>query len=203
MIPYKITAETINKANSYVPMLKKREFVDSAINNCFVTLRITSETGAVTKTMPSMYKVNTGLKSRYLMGAFVKLYLNESYDPVDGDEWLMSQDDYDNYKSGHIFNEMNRFKSNNEIRDKIFDILSDYKELVTMFEEELAGSAKAMNDPVSRLYMLFAELMTPGQVNQMIDDINAQKDEIERYVAEHHKAAETATEGADEAVTDK
>ena len=126
------------------------------------------------------------------MSAFVKMYLNEEYVPVEGNEWLMSQDDYNNYKSGHIFNEMNRFKSNNEIRDKIFDILSDYKELVTMFEQEIEGSLKAMNDPVSRVYMLFTELMTPTQVSQMLDDITAQKDEIERFVAEQKKAAEEA-----------
>ena len=193
MIPYKITAEAIGKASSYVPIEKKQQFVEYAINDCFTTLRITSETTAgLQKVMPSMYKVNTALVSRYLMSAFVKMYLNEEYVPVEGNEWLMSQDDYNNYKSGHIFNEMNRFKSNNEIRDKIFDILSDYKELVTMFEQEIEGSLKAMNDPVSRVYMLFTELMTPTQVSQMLDDITAQKDEIERFVAEQKKAAEEA-----------
>lgn len=194
MIPYKFTAETIVNANSYVPLAKKLEFINYATERCYTSLRITSnpET-AQAKVMPSMYKVNAALKSRYLMGAFLKLYLKEEYIPVEGDEWLMSQDDYDNFKSGHLFNEMNRFKSNNEIRDKVFDILSDYKELTTMFEEELLGSLNALNDVVSRIYMAFTDMLTPEQVTDMINDINHSKDELEQYIAER-KQEEAAAE---------
>lgn len=194
MIPYKFTAETIVNANSYVPLAKKLEFINYAAERCYTSLRITSnpET-AQAKVMPSMYKVNAALKSRYLMGAFLKLYLKEEYIPVEGDEWLMSQDDYDNFKSGHLFNEMNRFKSNNEIRDKVFDILSDYKELTTMFEEELLGSLNALNDVVSRIYMAFTDMLTPEQVTDMINDINHSKDELEQYIAER-KQEEAAAE---------
>ena len=194
MIPYKFTAETIVNANSYVPLATKLEFINYAAERCYTSLRITSnpET-AQAKVMPSMYKVNAALKSRYLMGAFLKLYLKEEYIPVEGDEWLMSQDDYDNFKSGHLFNEMNRFKSNNEIRDKVFDILSDYKELTTMFEEELLGSLNALNDVVSRIYMAFTDMLTPEQVTEMINDINHSKDELEQYIAER-KQEEAAAE---------
>lgn len=186
MITYKFTAETIINAESYVPLEKKVEFINYASERCFTSLKITSnpET-AQAKVMPSMYKINAALKSRYLLGAFLKLYLKEEYVPVEGDEWLLSQDDYDNYKSGHLFNEMNRFKSNNEIRDKVFDILSDFKELTTMFEEELAGSLHALNDVVSRIYMAFTEMVTPDQVSEMLNDINQSKDEIEQYIDEH------------------
>lgn len=194
MITYKFTAETIVNANSYVPLAKKLEFINYAAERCYTSLRITSnpET-AQAKVMPSMFKVNAALKSRYLMGAFLKLYLKEEYIPVEGDEWLMSQDDYDNFKSGHLFNEMNRFKSNNEIRDKVFDILSDYKELTTMFEEELLGSLNALNDVVSRIYMAFTDMLTPEQVTDMINDINHSKDELEQYIAER-KQEEAAAE---------
>ena len=196
MIPYKFTAETIINAESYVPLAKKVEFINYASERCFTSLKITSnpET-AQAKVMPSMYKINAALKSRYLLGAFLKLYLKEEYVPVEGDEWLLSQDDYDNYKSGHLFNEMNRFKSNNEIRDKVFDILSDFKELTTMFEEELAGSLHALNDVVSRIYIAFTEMVTPDQVSEMLNDINQSKDEIEQYIAEHKE--ETAEEEQD------
>lgn len=195
MIPYKITAETIVNANSYVPLAQKLEFINYAAERCYTSLRITSnpET-AQAKVMPSMYKVNAALKSRYLMGAFIKLYLKEEYIPVEGDEWLMSQDDYDNFKSGHLFNEMNRFKSNNEIRDKVFDILSDYKELTTMFEEELLGSLNALNDVVSRIYMAFTDMLTPEQVTDMINDINHSKDELEQYIAERRQEEAAAEE---------
>lgn len=197
MIPYKITPETISKANSYAPLAKKLEFVQYAAERCFTALNITASLNDMqTKTMPSMYKINTGLKSRYLMGAFLKLYLNEEYIPVEGDEWLLAQDDYDNYRSGHIFNEMNRLKSNNDIRDKVFDILSDFKELTAMLEEDLSESLTAMNDPVSRIYMTFTEMLAPEQVKQMLEDISAQKDEIEHFIAETKAEAAEAAETA-------
>ncbi len=195
MIPFKITPETIEKASSYASLADKIEFINYATERSFTSLNIVANPDVPqARVMPNMFKVNTGLKNRYLMGAFLKLYLHEEYTPVEGDEWLLSQDDYDNYRSGHIFNEMNRFKSNNEIRDKVFDILSDYKELTTMFEEELKGSLNAMNDVVSRIYMSFAEMLTPGQVEQMLNDINAQKEEIEQYMAEAKAEAEAEAE---------
>ena len=196
MIPYIIKPETIKSATTYVPLAEKIEFVNYVSERCFTSLKITSnpET-AQSKVMPSMYKLNSALKNRYLMGAFMKLYLHEEYFPVRGDKWLLSQDDYDNYKCGHIFNELNRMKSNAELRDIVFDILADYKELTTMLDEEIAGSLNAMNDVVSRIYMAFTDMLTPEQVSGMVNDINASKDEIERYIAEHRQ--EEVTEEQD------
>lgn len=191
MIKYEITAELIEKANDYVPLAGKEAFAKYASVKCFDTLKVTAQkNNNDMSVMPNLSKVNTALRNRYLMGAFVSLYLRQKFDPVEGDEFLMSQDEYDNYAGSHIFNEMNRLKSNSVIRDKVFDILSDFKELTAMLDAEIEGTLFALNDTVSRLFMAFTQIMEPQAVEQMLNDINSTKDEIEQYIAEGKSAAE-------------
>ena len=199
MIKQEITAETIEQANSYVPLLKKAEFAKYAAQRCMIGLNVTADDGlGHERAMPSLNKVDPALRSRYLMSAFVKLYLrNGNFIPVENDEILMSQDEYDNYAGSHIFNEMNRLKSNNSIRNKVFDILSDFKELTAMFDAELNGMLYALNDPVARIYMAFTQMMNPEEVSQMLSDINTKKGEIEQFISEMNSNAEEQTEEPD------
>lgn len=183
MIPYEITEETIKNATSYVPALEKERFIQYAASRCFITLNISAlPNNSSKKAMPAMYKINTLTKNRYLMGALAKLYLHEDYIPIKDDEWLMSLDDYDNFKSGHIFNALNRFKSNNEIRDKVFDLMSDFKELTMMLEEELEETSKALNDSVSRIYMMLCEMLSPQEMENMLKTLEEKTSELESYM---------------------
>ena len=158
------------------------EFARYVSQRVFDSLKVTAENNGESKVLPSLNKLNQGLRKRYLMGAFVKLYLQQEYIPVEGDEWLMAQDDYDNYAGSHIFNEMNRLKSNSIIRDKVFDILSDYKELTEIVDTEAEGMLNGLNDPVSRIYMAFTQMLKPEEVSGMLKDINEKKDEIDQYI---------------------
>ena len=183
MIKVEITTETIERANSYVDLLTKTEFAKYVSQRMFDSLKVTADDGKNGgKVLPSLNKLNAGLRKRYLMGAFVKLYLMQDYDPVEGDDALMSQDDYDNYAGSHIFNEMNRLKSNSAIRDKVFDILSDFKELTEIVDTETEGILAALNDPVSRIYMTLTQMATPEEISGLLDDINSKRDEIDDYI---------------------
>ena len=137
----KLTEEGLLAARDYVPLMEKAAFAAECAGRCFDRMEVRVEGGQV---LP-YFKENVERRSRYLMGGFVKLYLGEDFEPVEGETYLMSADDYDRWAGGHIFNQIDRMKGK--------------------------GMLQAMNDPVSRFQDLAAQSMTPEAVQKTLDDL--------------------------------
>lgn len=181
----KITVEQIEKANEYVPFIEKEKFVNSVADKCFDRLQISADSGDENIPIPPMYKENSGLKMRYAMGAFVKLYLKEDFESVEGEEYLMSLDDYDRYAGGHIFNQIERMKNGNaDLRNKCFDLLQDYKVLEKMLNTEVYSLLQVMNEPVNRILAHIGAMTTPQAVEGFISSMQTLQNELEEYKAE-------------------
>lgn len=164
----KVTEEGLLAARDYVPLMEKAAFAAECAGRCFDRMEVRVEGGQV---LP-YFKENVERRSRYLMGGFVKLYLGADFEPVEGETYLMSADDYDRWAGGHIFNQIDRMKGKGpELRDKAFDLLADYRNLEKMLKTEIYGMLQAMNDPVSRFQDLAAQSMTPEAVQKTLDDL--------------------------------
>lgn len=164
----KLTEEELLAARDYVPLMEKAAFAAECAGRCFDRMEVRVEGGQV---LP-YFKENVERRSRYLMGGFVKLYLGEDFEPVEGETYLMSADDYDRWAGGHIFNQIDRMKGKGpELRDKAFDLLADYRDLEKMLKTEIYGMLQAMNDPVSRFQDLAAQSMTPEAVQKTLADL--------------------------------
>ena len=130
--------------------------------------------------MPNMYIEDTFAKSRYLMAALCVLYLGIPSDKLDkesGDDWLMTDAEYDHYAMSHIVNQIERMKSNAELRDKAFDLLRDYRDLEKRLNTAIYNTMAVMNDPINRLFQKLAFDMSP-------EALEAQKKELERLQQE-------------------
>ena len=154
-----LTSEMMERARDYVPLAEKEAWCAENAPRVFDKLAITADG----ETMPPMYMVNAGLKSRYLMGALTKLYFGvettQSFAvtaPVkdaegDGkDEWLMSEADYDRWAGSHVFNQLERMKRDAWHKIKAFDLLADYRDLEKRFSTQISGLLAVQNDPVIR-----------------------------------------------------
>lgn len=141
-----ITADAITTAKDYMPIAEKEKWAAETAAKCFDKLAISTGTGA----MPPMYAINTGLKSRYLMAVLVGYYLGQDYEPDAEDAALISEADYDKWAGGHVLNEIERWKSEPSIRNKCFDILSDYRDLEKRLSAQISGLLAVQNDPVLR-----------------------------------------------------
>ena len=109
--------------------------------------------------MPPMYMINDSLKSRYLLGAFVGMYLGMKYEPDASDKLLMSEMDYDKWAGSHVLNQMERLKRDTDVRDKCFDLLYDYRMLEKRFHSAIIGLLTVQNDPVIRQNEMMANQM--------------------------------------------
>lgn len=178
---YKITEEDIRNANTYVPIGEKSALVEHiGENRCFQVLSISYGD----ETMPPMYREDHELKSRYMLTALLKLYFKKEVETVEDDEWLMARDEYDRWCENHIFNTIERFKSNQGLRDQVFNLLYDYKDLEKRVNLELFGRLNVMNDSLLRIMQKLGEQLTPESIIQATDALSGLQgqlqDELER-----------------------
>lgn len=140
-----ITKEMLAAASDYMTSTAKEAWISENAPKCFDRLSIT----AGDDPMPPMYMINAGLKARYLMTALA-YYLKQPFETDEKDNSLMSETDYDRWAGSHAINQIERWKSDRELRDKCFDLLSDYHELEKRFSAQLYGLLNVQNDFVLR-----------------------------------------------------
>lgn len=140
-----LTGDIMQKARDYVPLAEKEAWVAENAPRCFDKLAITSDGEPV----PPMYMVNAGLKSRYLMGALVKLYFEATPFTPETD-WLMTEADYDRWAGSHIMNQLERMKHDTTYRYKAYDLTADFKDLEKRFSTQITGLLTVQNDSVIR-----------------------------------------------------
>ena len=179
----------MQEAEAYVPISKKAEFVHYCAERCFDKLDITATSGNDTlSAMPPMWKENSELKARYMMGGLLKLYLKQEAQTDENDEWLLTEQEYDRWAAAHILNQIERMKSNASLRDKCFDLLQDYKTLEKMLNTEVYGLIRAMNDSVSRIIAQIQASTTPESMKNAMAQLEQSKKDYEKYMKESGKA---------------
>lgn len=186
-----ITEEQMKNAVSYAPAKAKEDFVEYCRRRCLSPVNIDLNFGE-NSAMPSMFTEDTFLKSRYLMTALCVLYLGIPINEIskeDGDEWLMTIAEYDRYAMSHVVNQIERMKSNAELRDKAFDILRDYRDLEKRLNTVIYNTMTVMNDPTNRLFQKLSFDVSPealeeqkrelGRLQQEMEEIRKSKEEKE------------------------
>lgn len=161
----KITREMLAEAEDYLPCTAKEAWVEENAAKCFDRLAVKVDEDP----LPPMYMVNEGIKRRYLMAAFAKLYMKQEYDADERDPALMGAEDYDKWAGGHVFSQMERLKRDAEARDKCFDLLDDFRDLEKRFFAHIAGLLAVQNDAVVRQaqYSTASLQALPGLLEQL------------------------------------
>ena len=178
----KITEEIVWQAKDYVPMAEKRAFVDAVVSQCISMVSVTATIGEESTAMPPMYKEDSFGKARYLMGAFVKMYLRQEFVPVEGTEYQMAQDDYDRWAGGHLFNQIERLKRTDpQTKAKCFDLVQDYKALEKFLNAEIYAFLNIQNDFLVRLIAHVQSTTSPAGLAELMGDIETLQKQIEEY----------------------
>lgn len=193
---YYITAEQMARVNTYLPLRAKYEWIELVAENCMNKVQMDASLGDISIDLPPMYKENTELKSRYLMGVFVKLYLRGSWEVgEDEDEWLMPIDEYDKWAGGHIFAQIEKFKADKELRDICFNLLNDYKDLEWRLKTEIRDMMTIMNDPAARQMASMQMSMTPEAMDKAIKELNEAQDALKTYAERRKESMEIEEDG--------
>ena len=156
---FTLTQQVMEGARDYIPLAVKEAWVADNASKCFDKLAITADDEA----MPPMYMVNTGLKSRYLMGALVGLYFGLEFSAESEDNAaLMTVEEYDGWAGSHVMNQLERMKHDATYKYKAYDLMYDYKDLEKRFSTQITALMTVQNDSVIRQ----SELMT-NQIKEL------------------------------------
>lgn len=167
----------IESARDYIPLAVKEAWVAENAPKCFDKLAITADS----EPMPPMYMCNTGRKSRYLMAALVGLYFGQDYNAESEENpALMTVEDYDRWAGSHVLNQVERWKREPDLRDKCFDILSDYKNLEKRFSAQITALLTVQNDPVIRQNEMTSDMVKElPMLLEQLKGLQAEKGEID------------------------
>ena len=188
---YYITAEQMARVNTYLPLKAKTSWVSMVAEKCLEKMEISATVNEENMAFPPVYKESMNIKSRYLMGVFVKLYLLGDFETgEDEDPTLMPEEEYDKWAGGHIFAQIERFKADKDLRDTCFNLLNDYKDLERRLNAECHALLTAMNDGVARQLLAMEASVTPESVQDLMQSLNEIK---EANVLPHD--SETVEEG--------
>lgn len=188
-----ITEDVIKAARDYVPMAEKKAFVDEVVAQCISVVSVTATIGDEDNTLPPMFKEDSFTKARYMMGAFVKMYLGVEFEPVEDTVYLMAQDDYDRWAGGHVFNQIERLKRTDpETKAKCFDLMQDFKALEKLLNAEIYAFLNIQNDFLVRLLAHIQSTTSPDGLSETLASLNDLQKQIDDYIkdTEHDEDGE-------------
>lgn len=202
VIWHSIDEESIKQVTTYIPLAAKTEWVRLIADECMdkVMLSFNGES------MPLMFMENADKKSRFLLGFFLRLYLNWNWEHEEGespvDEWLVPYDVYDQWMRGHIFAQIEKLKSNKDVKDICFNLLSEYKDVERRLNNEIYGKLQIKNDPVSRQIMQQQANMTPEAIEQLFDGLKEAQAAYDEYKESHGEVTAEAVDVSNETEVD-
>ena len=179
--PFEITEEMIKKAKTYISLADKIAFAKTIAEECIesVEMSVQKIQSDEVLALPQLYEENAMRKQLYLMQAFLRHYLGVEVP----NEFGVA--DYDKYAKSHPMNQLKRFKSGNaEIKNKVFDLLADYKELKKLLEIEIYNAKFARNDTVERIFAGITVGSSPEFIQKAVEQLKATTEEFEQKKGE-------------------
>ena len=189
-----ITGEMIDKATSYLPLARKLAIIEVLTPYCINAVRLIDDAGVIT--VPNRAEEDVLYSRRAAMGVFVHYYLGEDFHGWEEDI-AIPLDLYDQWGESHVFNQLERLKSVAAIRDKVFDIIADYKEFMKLLNNAIYNRINHQNDPVLRLNALMESASTPEAFQQARDELVKLAEEAKEVSAKTEADAEKAEENAE------
>lgn len=178
-----LTEEDFLNAKSYVELPAKaaeaRLYAQYCIDEVAISIGDKNDDKDV---LPPMYQENPMMKSLFGMQFLLFHYFEKIQPNEDGDIVLTSKE-YDEWGYGSILNTIERFKmsKNIEVRNKAFDIATDYREFYRMLGTEIASVLNAKNDLLTRFVEFFRASITPETFASTINDLKQIQKEMDEY----------------------
>ena len=166
-----ITKEQLLKANTYIPIVEKSQLCEALAKSCVVRVELSVGEGETATPLPPRYQESLVDSSMMKLDVLLSRYLG-----VKSMDEPITAEIYDQY--AHIRNDLERFKSDKECRDLVFDLLEDYKDFEKRLNSEIYNFLQSQNDVVGRLALYITQMSSEEYLGQLTADIERLKSEI-------------------------
>lgn len=179
---FEITDEIMEKAQTYMPVMLKETIVGDVARVCVKESRgirrfdeEQTEEEELLYGLPPVWAENTLNKSRVMMTVLMSYYLNVWDSNA---SLLCSLDDYDEYAGAHVLNQLERYKSS-KYREKVFDLLSDYRDMEKRLNCAVYSVLRELNDPATRIMSALSTLSSPEALDKMMEAVQEAQEGLE------------------------
>lgn len=199
MSAFELTPEMMKNAQTYMPVEIKMELAKLLAESCVVDLPDTEENlpaGEILN-LPHLKGEDMQIKQINLMTTLVSYYLQLDYDKE-----MPKAEVYDYFSSAHLLNQIERYKSDKDLKDIAFDLLADYKEYKKFVDTEIYNLKQTANDPFTRFLSTMAIVNAPESLRKLVEEYQKNgkqiKEILERRKAEGEKQKAEILKGIDE-----
>lgn len=170
-----LTEEDIRKATKYVPLAQKTAMARAYAQDCLLQFELSTGNDEVDKVFPSRFQENPQKRMLYGMLVLLREYLHKMEDED------LSTEQYDAWGESAIFNQLDRFKSSKdpEIRNKVYDLVDDYREFYRMLGTEINSLCEAKNDFLARFVQYVTLSQSPEALQEQLEKLEELTKEIE------------------------
>lgn len=172
---FKVTEDLLRKANDYIPLHKKIEIAKAIAPHCIEKSKTAEQNqkGLEFLALPTLWVDNMEIKNLYMMSVLLSEYLHVQI-PDD-----FTDEEYDKYESAHVLNQLERFKGYAELKDKVFDLISDYRAFKKILDTEIFNEKEVRNDSVARLSAAISIVSNPENIKKMQAELEKTAGEFE------------------------
>ena len=187
-----ITEEMLKNAVDYIPLGRKVALAKVIASHCIVRSKTADQNqkGVEFLALPTLWVEDLETKRLYEMSMLLSEYLKVNIPENFTDK------EYDHYASAHILNQLERFKSNALLKDKVFDILDDYRDLKKFLDTEIFNETKVRNDTADRLSAAISIVSNPENIEKMKSELDAAMSKFEVAQKDAKKMIEGKAEEA-------
>lgn len=182
-----INEAVLRDSTTYVSLRIKEAMVNELAEQCIDRVELaTKTTSGRNEPMPPFYRENEGRTSRCLMGVFVKYYFKGWEPKVEVAKLMLSEAEFDYYAGNHIFNQIERLEQSArdpEIKNRIADMLSDYRDFERRFKTAIQSAIRINNDSCNRILATITLLGTPEAVQEACKAAEKARAEFDEYIA--------------------
>lgn len=195
---FKITREQIKKAKTYMPIEEKIVYSTSIANQCLKDYKTAEQNlpGEQFLALPNLKGEDLALKTILLQNLLLGFYFDIELKELDSPEKIYEQ--YDYYAGGSLLNQIERFKSDCELKDKVFDLIYDYKEFKKMVDIEIYNLKALNNDGIARLTSAIQIISTPENVQKLTEELKRVTDEYQQAISQKGKKTPDIAEEKEE-----
>ena len=173
---FELKTEYMEKAVTYMPLAQKTIHAEVIARSCLKKIKPLEKKDSVDDflVVPSVVGEDTYKKECMLLNVLLAFYFDIEVPKMDAKI-------YDSYMSGHLLNQLERYKGNPEYKTKAFDILTDFKTFKKMVDTEIYNIKTKENDFLER----FLKGISLYSAEQMANDPeyrNKITEELKKFV---------------------
>lgn len=184
---FELKKEHIERAKTYMPIQDKVNLSKKIAELCIKDAEVKEENKIFA--LPPEVVEDLGVKAVLLQNVLLNYYFD-----IELDEKRDGYEQYDYFNRKNLLNQIERFKAESDVKNKVYDLLADYKDFKRMVDVEIYNLKTSRNDTLIRILngisLLAAEKYTddPEYFKKIIEDLS---EAIDKLAAESQKQTET------------